>query len=378
MSDGPDRIHKVLLEEAVQAITEHVLQTAEAVGIDAETVGLEFQFGLEVERGKVVPVVFIDGLPSGRPLHKISFSLSAASKEIARPDTSSELAMIMDHPPPREARAAQTTGGEPPKSPGDGKIVDSPRPREQHAVQVTISDSQKPAVEGKAQSQAPRVRQEVQVTLSDHAKPVVESNVSPPQAKSRPPEPPQPAKAASQPPSAGGAGARGTPEQKPKAGSDASAGVEARFAMLDRISAARDDEDDEVDEATVSDNLPVRREDDQKASKGPKIVLPANPMLKLRKASEVGQGRSGGKLEEGSGPPSPKPEVAYQPPKPKDEAVAENAKLEALAAGVESRFIIFDHQKLRRRYEVSSDGGADDAGTSSGDQNPPGRTGAEE
>lgn len=381
MSDGPDQVRKVLLEAAVQAITEHVLQTAESVGIDTESLGLELQFGLEVAGdGKVVPVVFLGGLPPGQIVHRLKFSLGAP-KEMPRPDTSSELAMIMDHPPPREASTTPAPPSEASKPAGEGKLVDSPRPREPRAAAVTITDSPKPIVESKPPSHPQRERQEIQVTLGDRAKPVVESKASAqPQSLPRikPPEPARTPAASAPAPQASAHAAPGVHEAKPSKPSRPAADraeVEARFAMLDRMANARDEED-EVDEPTVSDGFPVRRDEEHKSSKGPKIVLPQNPVLKLRKASDVGQARAGGTVE-GDAPTAPRPEVAYQPPKPREDPVPPEADEESLTPGFESRFIVFDHQKLRRRYEVSADSGSGDAGEGSGEQSSSGQAGAE-
>jgi hypothetical protein len=380
MSDGPAQVRKVLLEAAVQAVTEHVLQTAERVGIDTESLGLELQFGLEMEGdGKVVPVVFLGALPPGQVAHTLRFSLGEP-KEMARPDTSSELAMIMDHPPPRDASAAQTQAGEPLKPAVEAKIAESARPREPRAVAVTFTDAPKPIVESKASTHAPRERQEIQVTLGDNAKPVVESKVAQQaQPRVKAPEPSHAAAPSAPAAQSGGPAAPGALESKssrPSRPAEPRSEVEARFAMLNRIAAARDDED-EVDEPTVSDGFPVRRDEDLKSSKGPKIVLPSHPVLKLRKASDMGPGRAGGTVE-GDAPTAQRPEVAYQPPKPKEEPPPAEVEEEALPPGFESRFIVFDHQKLRRRYEVGADSGAGDTGDGPGDQSSSGPAGAED
>lgn len=68
-----DPVQKIALEEALKSITETIVATAEASGVDAESLNLEMQFSLEVKGDKIEPVVYAGEVPHGVALHRLSF-----------------------------------------------------------------------------------------------------------------------------------------------------------------------------------------------------------------------------------------------------------------------------------------------------------------
>lgn len=359
MSEGADRPRKVQLETAVQMIVDHIAHSMADGGLQTGTVSLDLQVCLVEQEGKLVPVVPIESIEEGSPIHRLRFDLGLDPSEIGRPDTSHEGLMIMDHPPPRESQE----------------------------VTVTISDSPKPAVEGKSQPppppppqpQAHKV-QEVAVTLSDRSRPVVEERIdrphrAKPNLEEKAPKPSKPERA-DQTPEVDGEDEREPSLTKRESIKETMHDMESKFAMLDQVSTPIEDDDDfeQAEETTVTDTFPVEEGPKPKERKGPKIVLPSNPRLKLRKASDAAAMRSKGKkaVERDDEPPAPRADIDFKPPQPDEVAVKDSTDEVAVPLKVSQTFIVFDHQKARRR----PDKGGDDA-LEKGSEPPSGRAGAE-